>query len=199
MSKPKVAVVAVASRLENGGQRGEALLSGSRNALEKRGLEVVAASRLVWDAADALAVVDELKPAAPDLLVIVHATWVCDTIQYLLVNTVACPPVLWAVPYTETFSLACVQHFGSILRQNHIDYWYVCGLPEDGEAVGTVTRLARTAATAARLKKARIALIGPRQTWPYSHRHGLPLALHSTQTGWFGTSGTLPISRHRTM
>ena len=36
-------------------------------------------------------------------------------------------------------------------------------------------------------------IIGPRQSSPCSHRHTLPCALHSTQTGYSGISGVLPI------
>jgi L-arabinose isomerase len=98
-------------------------------------------------------------------LLLIHATWVCDTIQYLFVTKLTCPIVLWAVPYTETFSLGCVQHFGSILKQNGFRYWFAYGLPENPTVVKEIGLLARTAALAESIRRARIALIGPRQTW----------------------------------
>lgn len=165
MDKPKVGVVCVANHFESGGERWEAILSGATRAFERQGLQVATAARMVWDAADALAVVDQFQDAAPDLVAIIHVTWVCDTIPYLFVHNLSCPIVLWALPYTETFSLGCVQHFGSILNQNGLRYWYAYGLPEDAEVVEEVSLLARTAAVAGGMRKARVALIGPRQTW----------------------------------
>ncbi len=165
MDKPRVALVCVANHFESGGERWENLLKGAKNALEDNGLEVLPASKMVWDAADALDVVEQFDAIAPDLLVIIHVTWVCDTIQYIFVNNLSCPLVLWAVPYTETFSLGCVQHFGSILKQNGLNYKYLYGLPENEKLIKKITRLSKTASVAKKLRKARIALIGPRQTW----------------------------------
>ena len=98
MSKPKVALVPVANHFESGGERWEDLFSTARKAFEQNGLEVLGAKKMVWDAADALEVVDQLQSADPDLLVIIHVTWVQDTIQYLFVNNLKCPVILWAVP-----------------------------------------------------------------------------------------------------
>jgi L-fucose isomerase-like protein len=165
MSRAKVALVAVASRAESGGERAEAIFNGAREALKRSGLEVEAAGKVVWDAAAALEVAEEFSNAEPDLVVIIHATWVLDSLQYLLVNTLRCPAVLWAVPFTETFSLGCVQHFGSILWDNGIAYKYVYGLPDDRELVEQIHRYAGAASAVRELRKARIALIGPRQTW----------------------------------
>jgi L-fucose isomerase-like protein len=165
MSKPKVALVPVANHFESGGERWEDLFSAARKAFEQNGLEVLGAKKMVWDAADALEVVDQLQGADPDLLVIIHVTWVQDTIQYLFVNNLKCPVVLWAVPFIETFSLGCVQHFASILWENCIPFKHVYGMPQDKTVAAEVVRFASSAAVAGSLKKARIALIGPRQTW----------------------------------
>lgn len=165
MAKPKVALVPVANHFESGGQRWEELFGTAQKAFEQNGLEVVGAKKMVWDAADALEVVDQLQGAGPDLLVIIHVTWVQDTIQYLFVNNLKCPVVLWAVPFIETFSLGCVQHFASILWENCIPFKHVYGMPQDNKVVAEVVRFASSAAVAGSLKKARIALIGPRQTW----------------------------------
>jgi L-fucose isomerase-like protein len=165
MAKPKVALVPVANHFESGGQRWEELFGTAQKAFEQNGLEVVGAKKMVWDAADALEVVDQLQGAGPDLLVIIHVTWVQDTIQYLFVNNLKCPVVLWAVPFIETFSLGCVQHFASILWENCVPFKHVYGMPQDNKVVAEVVRFASSAAVAGSLKKARIALIGPRQTW----------------------------------
>ena len=165
MKTAKIALVCVANHFESGGERWETLMKGAKQQFENSGLEVISADRMVWDAADAMAVVDQFSADPPDMLVIIHVTWVCDTIQYLFVNNITCPVVLWAVPYTETFSIGCVQHFGSILKENGYNYSYVYGLPENSDVVEKVVRQAKVSAVAALLKDARIALIGPRQTW----------------------------------
>ena len=165
MAKPKVALVPVANHFESGGQRWEELFGTAQKAFEQNGLEVVGAKKMVWDAADALEVVDQLQGAGPDLLVIIHVTWVQDTIQYLFVNNLNCPVVLWAVPFIETFSLGCVQHFASILWENSVPFKHVYGMPQDRKVISEVARFAASAAIAGGLKKARVALIGPRQTW----------------------------------
>ena len=165
MDKANIGLVCVASHAESGGERFEAIQNAALSAFDKKKLQVVTASKLVWDVADALSVVDELKAAQPKLLVIVHLSWVCDTIQYALVNSLKCPVVLWALPFAETFSLACVQHFGSVLRHNDMHYSSVYGLPEADDIVDTIAGLAATATLVEEIKNSRIALIGPRQTW----------------------------------
>ncbi|MDI6870992.1 MAG: hypothetical protein QME79_06480 [Bacillota bacterium] len=165
MAKARVGLVAVASHFESGGERAEALFNGAGAALKQSGLEVKAAGKVVWEAAEALEAAGQLAEADPDVLVIIHATWVLDSLQYLLVNTVRRPVILWAVPFTETFSLGCVQHFGSILRGNGIPYKYVYGLPEEQGLVQQIRSYAQVAKAARRVSQGRIALIGPRQTW----------------------------------
>lgn len=165
MTKAKIALVALANRYESGGERWKEIFNDAKKVLEQSGLDVQASSKMVWDAADALEVVDQLLPTDPDILIIIHITWVCDTIQYLFLNNLKCPVVLWAVPFMETFSLACVQHFGSILLENGINYKYVYGMPEEKEIVVAVHSFASTAKIVKGLEKSRIALIGPRQTW----------------------------------
>lgn len=165
MSKPKVAVVAVASRFESGGERAADVFEKAKKKLAASGLEVIASPKIVWDAADGLEAAGTLAVEGPDLLVIIHVTWVQDSLQYLFVNTVRCPVLLWAVPHTETFSLGCVQHFGSILSENGLPFRYVYGLSDDRDLVLVVRDYALTAGAFRAVKRSRIALIGPRQTW----------------------------------
>ncbi len=165
MSKAKVGLVGLASHAESGGERAEGILRKAKQQLENCGLEVKTGERIIWDPADAIEVAEQLSQERLDLLVVIHLTWVLDTIQYILVNTVKAPLVLWALPFMETFSLACVQHFGSILREREIFYKYVYGLPDDQEVISSITNFAFTAKVAQDLRGAKIGLIGPRQTW----------------------------------
>jgi L-fucose isomerase-like protein len=165
VSKPKVAVVAVASRFESGGERAVDILEEAKKKLAAGGLEVRASPKIVWDAADAIQAAGELAAGGPDLLAIIHVTWVQDSLQYLFVSTVRCPVLLWAVPYTETFSLGCILHFSSVLSENGIPFRYVYGLPDRRDLVVAVRDYALAAGAFRALKGSRIALIGPRQTW----------------------------------
>jgi len=165
MSKPKVALVAMASQFESGGQRAEEILKGVIKHLEESGLEVNAYEKTVWDPADAFKAVDYFIKNQPDLLVMIHVTWVLDSLQYIFINNIKCPVVLWGVPYPETFSIGCVQHFGSILWEHGYQYKYVYGLPQDVTLIDKVSKYAGIARVFNNLSKIRIALIGPRQTW----------------------------------
>ncbi len=165
MNLPRVGLVGVTCRYESGGQRAEELLSGIRQALEKQNVEVVPAKKVAWDTADAIDVCKQLKTENLDALVIVEVTWIMDSMQYIFINELQIPTVFWAVPYTETFSIGCVQHFGSILKGQGLEYEYVYGMPgEEGLAAKV-----KTVAEAGRIMKAvrgmRLALVGPRQTW----------------------------------
>jgi len=165
MLKAKVGLVGLASHAEGGGERAEEILREAKEELENCGLEVETGKRIIWDPADAIQVAEQLSQERLELLVIVHITWVLDAIQYILMNTVKAPIVLWALPFTETFSIGCVQHFGSILWERGIFYRYVCGLPEDKEVISSITSFASTAKVVQNLREAKIGLIGPRQTW----------------------------------
>jgi len=165
MVKPKVALVAIASQFESGGERAEEILKGAIKQLEESGLEVNAYEKAVWDPSDAFKAVDCFLKNQPDLLVMIHVTWVLDSLQYIFINNIKCPVVLWGVPYPETFSIGCVQHFGSILWEHGYQYKYVYGLPQDVTLIDKVSKYAGTAKVFKNLSKTRIALIGPRQTW----------------------------------
>ncbi|MBA7518121.1 hypothetical protein ES705_10187 [subsurface metagenome] len=165
MVKPKVALVAMASQFESGGKRAEEILKGAIKQLEESGLEVNAFEKTVWDPADAFSAVDYLSKDQPDLLVMIHVTWVLDSLQYIFINNIKCPVVLWGLPYPETFSIGCVHHFGSILWEHGYRYKYVYGLSQDVTLIDKVSKYADTAKIFNNLNKTRIALIGPRQTW----------------------------------
>ena len=165
MKKPKVALVAMASKFESGGERSEKILKEAIKSLEKKGIEVNAYEKTVWDPADAFAAVDYLSKNQPDLLVMLHITWVLDSLQYIFINNLKCPIVLWGIPYPETFSIGCVQHFGSILWEHGFNYKYVYGLPRDADLINKINKYATIAQVYKKLNTLRIALIGPRQTW----------------------------------
>lgn len=165
MSKARVGLLAVASRVESGGERAEELLAQARAALTAANLDVVNAGRVVWNAADALAVAAQFRASDLDAMVVIHASWVMDSIQYLLTNIVQVPVLLWAVPYVETFSLAYVQHYGSILRRVGQSYQYVYGLPDDRKLQQTICDYAAASKAVKQLRHSHLGLIGPRQTW----------------------------------
>ena len=54
MNQPRVGLVGVTCKYESGGQRAEELLSGIKDALKKKNLDVVCAEKVAWDSADAI-------------------------------------------------------------------------------------------------------------------------------------------------
>lgn len=165
MSEAKVGLVVAASPMESGGERVDEIINKATGKLENCGLNVVKGKKIIWNLADAIEVAEQLTKEGIDLLIIIHATWISDTIQYILVTTIKAPVVLWGLPFVETFSIPCMQHFGSVLWERQIFYKYVYGLPEDEEIISTINDFALTAKLVQDLKGAKIALIGPRQTW----------------------------------
>ena len=107
----------------------------------------------------------QFKKEDLDALVIVEVTWIMDSMQYIFINELNLPTVFWAVPYTETFSIGCVQHFGAILKAQGIEYEYVYGLWDNKEAVEKVKAVAEAGQIIKAIKGMRLALVGPRQTW----------------------------------
>lgn len=165
MTNTKTGLVAVASPYESGGQRAEELTASAFTALEKKDVDPVKASKTVWDAADAIDVCRELNAEGVDSLTVILSTWVTDSLLYVLVNEVNVPVVFWAVPYTETFSIGCVQHFGSVLKTHGIPYDFVYGLADDENLVNKVVNIAETGRIIKAVKNMKLALVGPRQTW----------------------------------
>jgi L-fucose isomerase-like protein len=165
MIRGKIGLIGLASRFENGGERAETLLPALKRMLEQNGADAVQESQVVWDAADAVEAAERMARADVDAVMLVHLSWVQDSVQYILQTAMKKPLLLWAVPYAETFSTACVQHFGSILTARGIPYGYAVGLPDDADAGKNAAGFARAATAVARLRNANIGMIGPRQTW----------------------------------
>ena len=165
MRQPKVGIVGVTCRFESGGQRAEELVNGVKQALTAQGVETVCAGKTAWGTADAIDVCKQLKKEELDALVIVEVTWIMDSMQYVFINELNLPTVFWAVPYTETFSIGCVQHFGSILKGQGLEYDYVYGLPDDVNIAKKVKAAAQAGQMIKAVRGMRLALVGPRQTW----------------------------------
>ena len=163
--KAKTGLAVVASHYESGGQRAEELVRAAEEALKAKGVEPVVGSKTIWDAADAIDVCRELKSQEVDSLTVILSTWVTDSLLYVLVQQMQLPVVFWAVPYTETFSIGCVQHFGSALTTHGIPYEYVYGMTDDEAAADKVAKIAEAGRIIRSVKQMKLALIGPRQTW----------------------------------
>ena len=165
MRRPRIGLAGVTCEFESGGQRADELLDGIQKALEKQNVDVVRAEKTAWDAADAIDICKQFKNEELDALAIVEVTWIMDSMRYIFINELNLPTVFWAVPYTETFSIGCVQHFGSILKAQGMDYEYVYGLPDDEKIVKKVKDVAQAGQIIKAVKGMRLALVGPRQTW----------------------------------
>lgn len=165
MHKPRIGIIGLVSPVESGGQRAQSIMSEAEKALTAAELEIVAAKKIVMTPADAIEVCEQFGKAGLDLIALINITWVIDSLEYIFVNKLNLPIVLWAIPYTETFSIGCVQHFGSILTNQGIPYEYIYGLPDDNEVVNKLKVTAVATAAIKKLRNANIALVGPRQTW----------------------------------
>ena len=163
--KPKLGLVSVASHDESGGQRAESFLQAAKEALAKAGIDAYVAETTVWTPAEALQAAEELNGAGIDALAVVHITWIMDSLSYILVNKVKVPTALWAVPYTETFALGCVQHMGATLKMQNIPYVPVYGHPDDEKLLHKLKTLAEAGYLINSLRRMNLALLGPRQTW----------------------------------
>ena len=163
--KPRLGLVGVASHDESGGQRADSFLAEAKEAMEKAGIDAYIAPTMVWTPAEALQAAEELNEAGIDAVAVVHITWIMDSLSYLLLNKVKVPAALWAVPYTETFSLACVQHMGATLKMQGIPYVPVYGHPQDAELVEQLRRVAEAGYLLSQIREMNVALMGPRQTW----------------------------------
>ena len=165
MKDIKIGLVAVASPVESGGERGDDLLARAEKAIKAAGMDVVVYPDLIWDAAAAIDACNKLKAEKINSLVIMDITWVIDSMKYIFTTQLQVPTMYWAVPYTETFSIGCIQHYGSILKAMGYTYDYVYGLPEDQEVIDGIRSYAKVGAAADNARNMIIGLAGPRQTW----------------------------------
>ncbi|MGN0732959.1 MAG: hypothetical protein ACI4LC_02155 [Emergencia sp.] len=165
MSKLRAGLIAAASPVESGGQRADELVKGITEALEAKGVKIVNASKVVWNTKDAIDVCNEMKAEDVDSVIIIDVTWITDSMKYLFIHEINVPTVFWTVPYTETFSIGCLQHFGSIIKAQGIAYQYVYGLPSEEAVVEKAKNAVVAGHIVKEVSKMRIALAGPRQTW----------------------------------
>lgn len=165
MNNPKIGIVGVCSRVESGAQRYDELMSGAKTAMEAAGMAVTVAEAAVYTPLEALAVCDQFKSAGVESVVVMDVTWVCDSLKYIFVHELALPTAFWAVPYTETFSIGCIQNFGSVMKTEGIHYEYVYGLPSDAAVISKLKAIAVAGQIIKKFASMRVGLVGPRQTW----------------------------------
>ena len=161
----KTGLVGVASRLESGAERGESILAVAKAQLEKAGIEVALCDKLVYDPHEALEACAYFKKEQIVNYIVIDITWVCDSLKYILVHEMDLPVTFWAVPYTKTFSIGCVQHFVSILKNQGIPFQYVYGSPEDEKLIAKLTKMTAAAAAIQSVREMKVCLMGPRETW----------------------------------
>ncbi len=165
MKNIKIGLVAVASPVESGGERGDDLLARAEKAIKAAGMDVAVYPELIWDAAAAIDACNKLKAEKINSLVVMDITWVIDSMKYIFTTQLQVPTMYWAVPYTETFSIGCIQHYGSVLKAMGYTYDYVYGLPEDQAVIDGIRSYAKVGAAADNARSMIIGLAGPRQTW----------------------------------
>jgi L-arabinose isomerase len=162
---PKVALVVVSSPFEAGGERADSTLAQARATLGKVGLDLLVASGIVKDVADAARVTRGWVDQKIDLLVIVHCSWVEDSLQFQLQRETGAPLMLWSRPEPETYALASVKHFASIAKRTGLSYRWGQGEVDTAEFAERVKAFAIPAAAARRFRHSRVALFTPRTAW----------------------------------
>ena len=158
-------LVGMCSAFESGGERYDMLISNAEKAMKEAGIDVVVAERSVWNPSDAIRVCDQFKKESVTSLAMIFVTWVQDSLPYIFMHELSVPTVFWAVPFPETFSIGCVQNFGSALKTQNTSFEYVYGNPEDKGVMDTIVLTAEAGEIIRDVKEMRIALVGPRQTW----------------------------------
>lgn len=164
MEKAKIGVVALVTQEYTGSYRAEKFFENICESMEKEKIDVVRAKKVVRNPADALEVCDSLQGRIHGLIMI-DINWVVDSLQYIFTNELSVPVMFWALPFNETYSLACVHHYGACMKWQHETYEYVYGTPEEREVMDKVQAFAKVASALASVKHMRLGLIGPRQTW----------------------------------
>lgn len=165
MKKAKMGLVGLCSPVESGGQRYDELIGSAAKAMTDAGVEVVVANRSVWNPTDALNVCDQFKEAGIESVAVMDVTWVMDSLKYLFIQELKVPVLFWAVPYPETFSIGCIQNFGSAMKSAGIHFEYVYGLADDTALIDKVKKVAQAGQIIHKVRTMRLALVGPRQTW----------------------------------
>jgi len=165
MSQPKVAIIAVASKFEQGVDETEGWMDTAVRTLKHQGLDVVAVKPVLTDRSNTESAIEQLRSEKFDLLVIMNGTWAADSLQIDIIKEFPTPRLLWAVPYAKTFSLASVQHLGSVLRQLEISFSYVYGAPDDEGVAQKILRQAKISNLANLWNGMRVGKIGRRFTW----------------------------------
>ncbi|NLL92055.1 MAG: hypothetical protein GX222_06515 [Ruminococcaceae bacterium] len=165
MKKSLVALVGVASHDESGGYRAEELLDAAEKRIKAEGFDVYRASRVVWTQSDALVISSELEDMKISSLVVLNITWVADSLLYLLLHKIHVPFALWAVPFTETFALGCVQHMGATLKMVKFPFQPLYGDADNPNLIKKLVRFLKASAAICEIRNMRVALMGPRQTW----------------------------------
>ena len=165
MSQPKVAIVAVASRFEQGVDETEGWMDLAVRTLQKEGMDVLAVKPVLTDRANTQSVVAQLRSEDFDLLIVMNGTWAADSLQIDIIKDLTTPRLLWALPFPKTFSLASVQHLGSVLTQLKMTFSYLYGAPDDEAVARKILRQAKIARLANLWNGMRVGKIGRRFTW----------------------------------
>jgi len=144
----------------------ESLTSQTRRHLEQAGLKVIGPDALVMNLDDMHASLEQLQANAPDLLLVLQASFADSTMVLKLAQGVDAPLLLWALPEERVGGRLRLNSFCGInlaahgLRRAGIPYDYVYEAPDSRAAIQKVQALTKAAAVKKRLQGARIGRIG---------------------------------------
>ncbi len=164
MSQKKIGVVALVTSDYSGNERAIPFFREACQQMRSVGIEVLEASRIAADVSDAVHICQQMRGKICGL-VLIHVNWVMDSLQYIFTHELSVPTLLWALPYNETYSLACVHHYATVLKWQEISCSYVCGTYHQPDVMKKLIQFARVLAAIERMRHMRLGLVGPRQTW----------------------------------
>lgn len=138
----------------------------ARRSLLDAGLELVGSQELVTDLSSAQSLATQLATDPPDLLLIFQATFADSTMVMALVERVAAPVFLWAVPEDHTGGRLRLNSFcginlaGHALKRAGKNYDHVFTETGDPTVIKKVRVLAQAGKARRRLQEARLGRVG---------------------------------------
>ena len=129
-------------------------------------IDLLGDSQLVMDMAAVEAAAAQFVDSSPDLLILFQASFADSTMAMRLMETIATPLLLWAIPEERVGGRLRLNSFCGINLAGHgltragYSYDYVYAAPDDADALRKIGAIAQAAAVRKRLQTTRIGRIG---------------------------------------
>lgn len=134
--------------------------------LQLAGYRVFGSPQLVMNLEDVETTIQSLQADAPDLLVILQASFADSTLIIRLMDSLHLPMLMWAVPEAHTGGRLRLNSFcginlaGHALRRAGYQYDYLYAAPDDPHALPKIGAVAQAAYTVGQLRHTRLGRVG---------------------------------------